>query len=259
MRTFVVSDAHSYPELIQNALDHGGFQPGVDGFVYAGDLLDRGPDPEGCIDLVDRYATESLLGNHEVAVLLGFIVYPQSAESLACRRVLIDKVLNAAAGSAWKAATCVEGVLVTHAGVSSRHEGVFRDECQGDPRLLAEHINRAFLAAVRAELETGKWEEDGILGDDGPTWFRPRPYSNLLPLAGLRQVVGHTPPLPELAEGGFHMVDPCAFLSMDDPRRYRYAVIEDGQVRVEEGTLALATLGDSSGDRGGDLAEALCR
>ena len=77
MRTFVISDAHGYPELIQEALDHGGFRPGEDGFVYAGDLLDRGPDPQGCIDLVERYATEVLLGNHELAVLLGFIVYPQ--------------------------------------------------------------------------------------------------------------------------------------------------------------------------------------
>jgi len=255
MRTFVMSDAHGYPELIQNALNHGGFRPGEDGFVYAGDLLDRGPDSQGCIDLLELYATEVLLGNHELAVLLDFFIYPQNAESLAYRRVLIDKVLNSAPGSEWKAATCVEGVLISHAGASSRFEDMFRGECHGDPVLLAEHLNQVFLAAVRAELETGEWEEEGILGEDGPLWFRPRPYSDLLPAAGVRQVVGHTPPLPELEEVGFHMVDPCAFLCMDDSGRFRYAVIEDGQVRVEEGTLGCATVGDPSDD----LAEAVCR
>lgn len=235
MRTFVISDAHGYPELIQNALDHGGFRPGEDAFVYAGDLLDRGPDPQGCIDLVDRHATEVLLGNHEVDVLLYSVIYPQSWESLVCRRMLIDKVLNADPDGAWKAATCVEGVLITHAGVSSEYEAVFSDECQVDPLLLAKNVNRAFLSEVRAQLETGDSKEDGILGDHGPTWFRPLPYSDLLPLTGIRQVVGHTPPVPELEDVGFYMVDPCAFLCMEDPGRFRYAVIEGGRVRVEEG------------------------
>ena len=252
MRTFVLSDAHGYPELIQNALDHGGFQPGKDDFVYAGDLLDRGPEPEGCIGLVDRFATEALLGNHEIGVILDFAVYPRTAESLACRRVLFDRVLNVDPKSAWKAAACVEGVLVTHAGVSSEYEPLFHHECGGDVRLLAAYLNQALLAAIGQELETGDWAEDGILGDRGPTWFRPRPHSSLLPLPGLRQVVGHTPPVPELEEAGFYMVDPCAFMGMDDPGRFRYAVIEDGQVRVEEGTLTPLDV------QAGELAEALC-
>ncbi len=245
MRTFVMSDAHGYPELIQNALDHGGFQPGTDGFVYAGDLLDRGPDPDGCIELVDRYATEVLLGNHEVGVLLDFTVYPRTEESQACRRVLFDRTLNVDPGRAWKAAACIEGVLVTHAGVSVQYQRVFREECQGDPLLLAAHLNASFLAAIRRELETGEWEKDGILGDQGPTWFRPR-HSYLQTLSGLQQAVGHTPPMPELEKTGLYMVDPCAWLGMKDTGRFRYAVIEDGRVRVEEGTLTPILLRDQA-------------
>lgn len=252
MRTFVISDAHGYPELIQNALDYGGFRPGEDEFVYAGDLLDRGPDPEGCIELVDRFATEVLLGNHEIGVMLDFAVYPRTLESFACRRVVFDRVLNADPGSSWKAATCVEGVLVTHAGISSEYERAFREECQGDPSLLAAYLDQTLIAAIRHELETGDWAEDGILGDRGPTWFRPRPYSSLLPLSGLRQVVGHTPPMPEFEEAGFYMVDPCAFMGMDDPGRFRYAMIEDEEIRVEEGTLTPLDV------QAGELAEALC-
>ena len=238
MRTFVISDAHGYPELIQNALDHGGFRPGVDAFVYAGDLLDRGTDAEGCIALVEEYATEVLLGNHDVAALLDFFVYPQDPGARRFRSLFIDRVLNAEPDHAWKAATCVDGMLITHAGLSSAYERVFEEECDGDPVCLAGYLNRALLDAVTRELETGEYDEQGILGDGGPTWFRPRPYGDLLPLTGIRQVVGHTPPLPELEELGFHMVDPCVFLGMEDTGRFRYAVIEDGQVRVEEGSLA---------------------
>jgi len=248
MRTFVISDAHGYPELIQNALDHGGFRPGKDGFVYAGDTFDRGPDPGGCIALVETYATEVLLGNHDIAVMLDFLVYPSDPENREFRPLLIDKVINADSEIAWQMAAHVEGMLVTHAGVSSEYERALVEECHGDPALFAEYLNRAFLAAVRAELETGVWEENGILGDDGPTWFRPEPWSRLRPLAGIGQVVGHTPPVTELEAKGFYMVDPCAFYGMDDPGRFRYAVIEAGRVRVEEGTLSAVCPAHSGGD-----------
>jgi hypothetical protein len=236
-RTFVASDAHGYPALIQNALDHGGFRAGVDGFVYAGDLLDRGPDPEGCLELVECYVTEVLLGNHELAVLLDFAMCGQDSWSRRFRQFLLDKVLSTDQADAWKVAACVGGVLITHGGLSSGYEALLGDDLEKTPARLAERLNRQFLAAVRQELQTGEWDPNGILGDHGPLWFRPRPYSDLLPLAGIKQVVGHTPPLPELAALDFHMTDPCAFLGMRDAGRYRYAVIEGGAVRVEDGSL----------------------
>ena len=255
MRTFVISDAHGYPELIQDALDHGGFRPGEDGFVYAGDIFDRGHDPGGCIKLLETHATEVLLGNHDIAVMLDFLVYPSDPENREFRPLLIDKVLNAGPEEAWKLATCIEGVLITHAGVSSQYEQVLNVDCQGDPALLAEQLNGEFLAAVRAELETGEYDERGILGDDGPTWFRPRPYTDLLPLAGIRQAVGHTPPIENLERAGFYMVDPCVFRAAGDPLQFRYAIIEDGRVRIEEGTLGDARACDGECHP----AEVLCR
>lgn len=248
-RTFVLSDAHGHPELIEQALDHGDFRPGRDHFVYAGDLLDRGPDTAGCIELVDRYATEVLVGNHEVAVLLDFGVWGTDWDSREFRQLLLDKVLGTAppdapapdapVPDAWKVATCHQGVLITHAGVSTRYQAALDQECHGDPVQLAAHLNAEFQAAVRRELETGEWDEDGILGRSGPLWFRPLPYADRLPLAGVRQVVGHTPPQPELEARGFWMVDPCAWMSMMDASwRVRYAVIEDWEVAVMERELA---------------------
>ena len=131
----------------------------------------------------------------------------------------------------------VDGLVLSHAGISHSYERAFETECEADPIRLVSYLNGMFLAAVRRELSTGDWDDQGILGDDGPLWFRPRPYSNRLPLAGITQVVGHTPPLPELEAAGFFMVDPCVFRGLGDSRRYRYGVIEDGRARVREGTL----------------------
>lgn len=283
MRTLLISDAHGYPELIANALEHAGFRPGEDAFVYGGDFLDRGADPGRCLELVERYATEVLVGNHELAALLRFPVWPQDAISASFRPLLLERVLDgwpARPGGAWKpgrarkpgggresggtwsvdeargpsaprrsrgpwkVATCVEGVLVTHGGVSSCYQAMFEGECGGDPALLAERLNREFLTAVLRELETGEWDEHGILGDGGPIWFRPTPWSRLLPLAGIRQVAGHTPPQEEFEAAGFYMIDPSAWLGLDDPGRFRYAVVEHGQVRVEGGTLTGSAVPD---------------
>ncbi len=239
MRTFVIADAHGYPELIQNALRHGGFEPGRDAFVYAGDLVDRGPDATGCIALVEAYATEVLFGNHDVAALLDLEVYPQNAESPGFRSFFREKALTPEWSRAWKVATCIEGVLITHAGVSEEYERVFAEECGSDPARLADHLNAIFLALVKREPPVRDWREHDMLADNGLFWFRPRPYSYLGPLPGCPQVVGHTPPLARLREDGFYMVDPCAWEWewTGAPGWYRYAVVEAGRVRVEEGSL----------------------
>lgn len=275
MATLVISDAHGYPRLIENALEHAGFRPGVDTLVYAGDFLDRGPESARCLELVERYATEVLIGNHELAALLRVPIWPQDPISPTFRPLLIERVLGTAPGGTahlraapggtplagaasagqpaagpgpagaapacrgpWKVATLVEGVLVTHGGVSSRYQTMFIEECGSDPALLAERLNQEFVAAVTREMETGEWDERGIFGDDGPVWFRPAPWSRLQPLDGVVQVAGHTPPQQDLEASGFYMIDPCAWLmDFGEPGQFRYAVIEDGQVRVTGGTL----------------------
>ncbi len=242
MRTFVIADAHGHPEIIQAALEHGSFSPGRDHFVFGGDFLDRGPDPQGCLDLIECHATEVIVGNHDVAVLLGMFIWPQDEGSPRYRSLLIDKVLNKDPRYAWKAATAVEGVIVSHAGISGRYERVFRETCREDPQLFAEQLNEEFRAAVRRRL--GEAEEDanagadGMFGDYGPFWFRPPPYSRARPLSGVAQVAGHSPPVKELAKDQFYMIDPAVWLTeWGEPLRFRYAVIEGGCVRVEEGTI----------------------
>ncbi len=246
MRTFVISDPHGHPEIIRFALEHGGFMPGRDRFVFGGDFLDRGTDAQGCLDLVEGYADEVLLGNHDLAVLLDTPVWPQEPESPGFRPLLIEKVLEQDPAHAWKAVTEVEGVLVSHAGISTRYERVFRETCQGRPAMFAQKMNEEFRGAVRQCLDPGAKplsEDDasdagGIFGDQGPFWFRPPPFDRALPLEGVAQVAGHTPAMSALAKDGFYMIDPGVWLAdLGEPLMFRYAVIEDGRVRVVEGEM----------------------
>ncbi len=239
-RTLVIADAHGYPEVIQAALDHAGFRPGEDRLVFAGDFLDRGPDPQGCLDLVEQHADEVLLGNHDLAVLLDTFIWPQEPQSRRFRPQLIDKVLGREEGFAWKAAAVAEEVLITHAGVSENFAPVFAEICRGQVGLLAEWLNRVFRDAVHHSLQANAvtgWEE-AILGEEGPFWLRPRPFSRSRPLSGVKQVAGHSPPVPELEEEGFYMIDPCVWaLELGEPLRFRYVVIGEGRVEVREGLV----------------------
>lgn len=71
---FVVSDVHGYRDDLVQALDRAGFSGGDELWVL-GDLLDRGPDGIGVIDLVMSLQREApdrvhvLMGNHEALAL----------------------------------------------------------------------------------------------------------------------------------------------------------------------------------------------
>jgi hypothetical protein len=288
VRTFVIADAHGHPEVIRAALEHGGFEPDRDRLVFGGDFVDRGSDPQGCLDLIERYATEVLIGNHDLGVLLDVPVWPQEPESPRYRPLLIDKVLHKDPVHSWKAVTAVEGVLVSHAGISERYERVFRETCHGEPALFAEHLNKEFREAVRRRVDggheygaagpahcstagaahggdpgrdpPGDWgtgddrgtgdyqgtgtgwdtldDPSGLFSECGPFWFRPPPYSNAQSLGGMPQIAGHSPPIEELAEDGFYMIDPTVWLEeLGEPLRFRYAVIQGGRVQVEQGMV----------------------
>ncbi len=254
MRTFVIADVHGHPEIIRDALEDGAFEPGRDRLVFAGDFLDRGRDAQGCLDLIERYANEVLLGNHDLAVLLDTPIWPQGADSPGFRPLLVERVLDRDPGRAWKAVVAAEEVLVSHAGISARYERVFRGSCRGELPLFADMMNTVFRATVRAWVEGGE-EDDRIesaavadevglsedldlFGDYGPFWFRPAPFTRVRPLAGVTQVAGHTPAVAGLAESGFHMIDPGVWLTdLGEPLIFRYAIIEDGRVRVREGPV----------------------
>ena len=63
--TYVMSDIHGMAHLLREMLERIGF--GDDDRLYIlGDMIDRGPDPAGVIDLVASHKNiTALRGNHE--------------------------------------------------------------------------------------------------------------------------------------------------------------------------------------------------
>ncbi len=78
MKTFVVGDVHGRRDQLSALLEMLPRDEAADTLVFLGDLIDRGPDAPGCVDLVMKVQQENpervlcLRGNHE-QMLLDFI------------------------------------------------------------------------------------------------------------------------------------------------------------------------------------------
>ena len=64
-RTLVIGDVHGCLDELRALLVRCSFDASADRLVLLGDLLDRGPDPVGCVQLARELGAESVLGNHE--------------------------------------------------------------------------------------------------------------------------------------------------------------------------------------------------
>ena len=232
---------------MRNALEHAQYEAGLDRLIFAGDFADRGPDGRECLELIEASGAEVLWGNHDVAVLLWRPIFPQDP---ACR-TLRPHFMKRFEEAAWKVALCVDGVLITHAGLSRvyRHDW---EACGHDPERLAARLNEEFQLVIapcvdtRDELAWPNGEKPSLLDHMGPLWFRPTPALPEGLLQGVTQVCGHSPfdgrEHRALAEQGLHVVDPTLVLGTMHHHgiSYRYAVIEGGEVRVEEGLTSAA-------------------
>ena len=69
MATYITSDAHGHLRALDQALEQAA--PGADDTVYVlGDMIDRGPEPVGVINLVRGLPNvHVLMGNHERLML----------------------------------------------------------------------------------------------------------------------------------------------------------------------------------------------
>ena len=251
-RTIVLSDAHGYPELIRNVLAHSGFRAGEDVLVYAGDFVHRGPAAAECVALVEACGPLAgspldprpgdvviLWGNHDVAVLLDRFAYPNTPPADELRPLFLERF----AGSAWHLAACSGDVLITHAGVSIEYAGAW-DASAHDPRRLAAALEGEFRGVIGYLLQARAGSVNPpILGDHGPLGYRPSLESRDLLLPGLVQIAGHTPgggvTARSLRAAGMFLVDPDVLkgLRPEHRGRYRYALVDGGAVRIEEGDL----------------------
>jgi hypothetical protein len=246
-RAVVVSDIHGNAEFLQNVLLHSDFDPEHDRLIFAGDLVDREDQVEESLMLLEAADAEFLLGNHDQAIALGFYIGEQERKNRWLAPYFEEGVLNGKI----KVVAEHQGVLVSHGGVSSRYEWILR-AADGDLAKMAEIMNASFKDEYKSQAfpdvystyHSGYKSEFGpdLLARDGPLWFRPFDgrMEEGLPLR-VPQVAGHTPPncyskgeRDSLVKDKFYLIHPPYF-----PKKnfYRYAVIDNGQVKVYDGYL----------------------
>lgn len=68
-RIWVVGDLHGCKTKFDQALAKVQFDAETDLIISVGDLIDRGPDSQGCLDLLQYPWFQAVLGNHEVMAI----------------------------------------------------------------------------------------------------------------------------------------------------------------------------------------------
>lgn len=63
-RTIIIGDVHGCLDELRRLIEELGLKS-EDRLFFAGDLMDRGPDPVGCVRLVRELGAQMVLGNHE--------------------------------------------------------------------------------------------------------------------------------------------------------------------------------------------------
>ncbi|MDA8152336.1 MAG: metallophosphoesterase [Acidithiobacillus sp.] len=72
-RDFIVGDLHGCRAMLDGLLEHVVFDVQKDRLFSTGDLVDRGPDSEGCLALLEQPWFYPVLGNHD-AMLMAWII-----------------------------------------------------------------------------------------------------------------------------------------------------------------------------------------
>jgi len=81
-----ISDIHGNADALEAVLRDIDSQK-VDEVLFLGDAVGYGPEPERCIDLVEKRCTVRLLGNHDYAMLNAPVGFnPMAAGAIACLR-----------------------------------------------------------------------------------------------------------------------------------------------------------------------------
>ena len=71
-RLVVVGDVHGMKEALMDLLDKVKFDDKHDHLILAGDLISKGPDSPGVVDMAMKLGASAVRGNHEDRILLAY-------------------------------------------------------------------------------------------------------------------------------------------------------------------------------------------
>ena len=71
-RLIIVGDVHGMKNELVKLLDKVQFDRDMDHLILAGDMISKGPDSAGVLDLVMELGASAVRGNHEDRILLAY-------------------------------------------------------------------------------------------------------------------------------------------------------------------------------------------
>lgn len=259
-RHIILPDLHGNLELLDRDLAHCGFAADRDTIVAAGDMVDVGKDSWKVLMRLVALRAVLLLGNHEFAHIIGDPLFFENNQKAYDSRLdwkhglptwLVDLIKEGTMGLAY----AVDGVLVTHAGLSEHayQEALEAAGIAPDRELaagaFANLLNGLLPGLVHPPLYPkvspyGSWTPGeygwSLLGTGQsltPLWFRPGLDGE--PSLRYPQVYGHTPAsgLPKhvrvwLEEHDCFTADPWSPEDYGRPGYVKYAIVEDGKIAV---------------------------
>jgi hypothetical protein len=227
-KTIIIPDIHHQVSVVDGVLAREEY----DRVVFLGDYFDDfGDTPEKARQTatwLKRRLRDPrmifLFGNHDLP-------YRYSAPGVQCSGFSVEKleaileVLDRDDWSLLRLHAWIDGLLLTHAGWNKAF-------CDAEGRVTREHVD-AVCAECLAELEEERmhplvaagWSRGGTAPVGGIVW---QDWRELKPIAGLHQVVGHTPS----TEIRFKNAD-SGTAACIDTRLCHFAVVEDGALTFQ--------------------------
>jgi hypothetical protein len=198
---FIVGDTHGAHDALVSGLlaadlidEHGAWIGGRRHLVLAGDLMDRGPDVVGLLWFVyrlEREASEAggmihtLLGNHEIMVLLGDLRYVHPKEQLIAEMhgVAYDRMFDVRHSvlGRWlaskPAAIQIGRVLIVHGGLRPEHVQPSLQALDDTLRTyVSEELFHKWADSTAAPIEmdslTYQRREDFFFAPNSVFWYR---------------------------------------------------------------------------------------
>lgn len=200
-RDFVVGDIHGCFERLQYELDSIGFDESRDRLFSVGDLVDRGPSSEECVDWIAKPWFHAVRGNHE-----------QMAIGVAAGRHNVGNYI--ANGGGWFVA------------LDELRQKLISDVLSTLPYLIEVDTAAGRIGIVHAEINGDSWDEFAAQLESAVSnnqknrlleialWARTRiTHGDTDPIKDLHRLyVGHTPLKHSVDLGNIRYVDTgCVF------------------------------------------------
>lgn len=154
-RTIIIGDVHGCKEELEELLNKLDYTAKKDRLIFVGDLINKGPDSLGVLEMVFSLKAEVVLGNHE----FGFLRYLEDSslvfDGFEKLKVQLEKTLNFWKSWFYQLPRFIEDddFLVVHAGVI--------------PEKLPAQTPTYILTNIRTW--DGKGEE--LNNPENPSWF----------------------------------------------------------------------------------------